>query len=293
MNVTKELLQKMINAPERYQVLEQNPFEVMYENNELPVILKPELVSDTYNKKMIIFDTETTGLNQSSDEIIELAFVVLTYNLRTYDIVSIDSLYDEFCEPTKEITSKITQVTGITPAMVAGKKITISDIEPYFPQRFLFVAHNAGFDRKFIDRKFPDLKDKPWADTLTEIDWSAKGFKKSNLEALMYGLGAFYTAHRAINDVLALLYVIDKTRSLEELILSASQKSVEVEVNIDYDHKQLVKDCGFRWFAQNKTWKRNYRKMNDWKADKEMMIGRGAKLSIVEMKLISSTERYK
>lgn len=292
MKITRELLDRIIKEPEKFQVLEQNPFEVLYDNDELPKVFREDLVNDKYNKRLVILDTETTGFNYTTDDIIELAFVVVTFNFQHNVLVSIDDYFDEFCEPTKEITKHITEITGITPAMVAGKTITIDDVKPHLPEKFLMVAHNAEFDRKFVDKKFPDLKNLPWADSLTEIDWGAKGFTKHSLEALMYKMDMFYTAHRAINDVLALLYVIVATNSVLEMSLSASKMSVDVEVDVDFAHKDLVKSCGFKWVGEHKTWKRNYRKMNDWTDDKKTLIEKGAKLNIVEIKLVSARERY-
>ena len=54
MKITRELLDRIIKEPEKFQVLEQNPFEVLYDNDELPKVFREDLVNDKYNKRIVI-----------------------------------------------------------------------------------------------------------------------------------------------------------------------------------------------------------------------------------------------
>lgn len=68
----------------------------------------------------IILDTETTDLDQTRDEVIELAMVAFTYR----DDGRIGNVVGEFTglrEPTVPICPEITRLTGITPEMIAGQ----------------------------------------------------------------------------------------------------------------------------------------------------------------------------
>lgn len=292
MKPTKELLEKIEKYPERYQIIEQNPLERLLDRDEKSYVFDQSLVGHPSNKHLVILDTETTGTNPAVDEIIELAFIVVTYNSDSFKIVSIDDMYDKFEEPSKPITEKTTQLTGITQEMVAGQRLSIDDIELHLPHEYTFIAHNAGFDRKFVDKRFPDLVKKPWADSLTEINWAGKGFKKHSLEMIMHTLGYFYTAHRAINDVLALFYAIVKSNSFEELIISANRQSLDIVISVAYDSKEVVKGFGFRWQGETKTWGKNYRTLDEWKREKEIISQRCKKFELVECKLVSAQERY-
>lgn len=289
--ITKELLERVEKYPERYQIIEQNPLERLLNSNQTSYVFNKELAGKSGNKHLVILDTETTGLNPSVDEIIELAFVVVTYS-PDYQLVSLDTMFDKFEEPSKPITVNTTKLTGITQEMVSGQKLSIDDIETYLPSEYTIVAHNAGFDRKFVDKRFPDLAHKPWADSLTEIPWVNKGFSKTSLEMIMYQLGFFYTAHRAINDVLALLFAIVKSDSLADLIISSTKSSLSVNIKVDYEDKEIVKNFGFKWNKDDKAWSRFYATLDEWKQDKEVLSSRCKYFALLECQIITAKERY-
>ena len=85
---------------------------------------------DDGNQKRIglILDVETTGLDPTRDEIIELAMLKFDYGSDG----SVFRVLDQFSrlrEPTVAIPIEITKLTGITSEMVAGKTITQDEIE--------------------------------------------------------------------------------------------------------------------------------------------------------------------
>ena len=133
------------------------------------------------------------------------------------------------------------------------------------------MAHNAGFDRKFVDRAFPELADKPWADSLTEIDWGKKGCHKKNLETLMYKLGYFYNAHRAVNDCLALGAVIHYNEAVQELYNNALKNTIEVHIKVSYDNKIFVKNLGMKFDGDKRTWYKSYTSAQQWEEDREYL----------------------
>lgn len=70
----------------------------------------------------ILLDTETTGLDHASDEIIELGLVKFDY---TPDgrIAGVRDTFSAFNEPSAPIPPEVTALTGITNEMVAGHRI--------------------------------------------------------------------------------------------------------------------------------------------------------------------------
>lgn len=93
----------------------------------------------------VVIDFETTGLNETFDEIIEVSAIKYENNL------CVDS-YVTFVKPTKPISSQITKINGITNSMVKDAP-DISDVIPklmYFIGDNIIVAHNANFDMKFL-----------------------------------------------------------------------------------------------------------------------------------------------
>ena len=93
-----------------------------------------------------VIDFETTGFDAAWDRIIEVGAVVV----RDGQIVA---SFAELLDPGTRIPYDVTQLTGITQAMVRGKPRP----EAVMPRLRAFlgdlpcVAHNAGFDKRFFD----------------------------------------------------------------------------------------------------------------------------------------------
>ncbi|MFC7292348.1 DNA polymerase III subunit epsilon [Hirschia litorea] len=118
----------------------------------------------------ICFDTETTGLNaKEGDRIIELGAVEIVNLLPT------GREFHRLIYPERAVSADTVRITGITDKMLAGKPV-FSD--PSVHQEFLdfigdapLVAHNAEFDRGFINEEFrriglPELSKDRFVDTL-------------------------------------------------------------------------------------------------------------------------------
>lgn len=65
-------------------------------------------------------DVETTGLDRSKDEIIELGMVAFDFDTAG-KIRRVIDVFSELRQPSTPISDKITRLTGITDEMVAGK----------------------------------------------------------------------------------------------------------------------------------------------------------------------------
>ncbi len=71
------------------------------------------------------------------------------------------------------------------------------------PDAVLVIAHNAGFDRRFLEKLAPGFALKAWACSQSQIDWEGEGIEGTRLSYLVAGAGYFYDKHRAVNDCLA------------------------------------------------------------------------------------------
>lgn len=201
----------------------------------------------------LFVDVETTGLDPSKDEIIELAMVPFRYSLDG-TIVDVGEAFDRLREPSAPIPASITALTGISDEMVAGQRIDPDEVTQFALSAAVVIAHNAAFDRKFLERFCPSFSLKPWACSMSEIDWAAEGFEGTKLAYLAVGCGFFYDRHRAANDCLAAVEVLSRSlpksgvNALGYLLARARVPTWRVWAEgSPFEFKDHLKSRGYRW----------------------------------------------
>ncbi|MBR1002439.1 MULTISPECIES: 3'-5' exonuclease [Bradyrhizobium] len=201
----------------------------------------------------ILLDTETTGLDHRTDELIELGMVKFDY---TPDgrIAGVRDTFSAFNEPSVPIPAEITALTGITDEMVAGHRIDDAAVSAFVDGSVITIAHNSGFDRKFAERYWPVFEQKAWACSATEVDWRKHGFAGAQLGYLLNGAGYFHQAHRAVDDCHAPLEILDFTLpttrapALALLLETARKKTVRIWAEQSpFELKDSLKRRGYRW----------------------------------------------
>jgi DNA polymerase-3 subunit epsilon len=201
----------------------------------------------------VIVDTETTGLDHTRDEVIELGMVAFSYNddSRIGDVIG---TYNALREPTVPITPEITRLTGITPEMVKGHTIDLAAVEAFIQPAHLVIAHNARFDRPFCERLAHGFSLKAWACSHAEISWSDYGFEGSKLGYLLSQCGWFHQGHRAVEDCHALLEVLaaplqgETACAMTYLLASARKALLRIWAEgSPFDMKDNLKKRGYRW----------------------------------------------
>lgn len=202
----------------------------------------------------ICIDTETTGLNHSSDTVIELGIVVFEFNNDTGDIIRIAGNYSGFEDPKRPIPDEITKITGITNEMVHGQRFNDEIIEKIAANASIVVAHNAAFDRPFIEKRFPAFQHLSWFCTASQIDWKLEGISSRSLEFILYKYGYYVDAHRALNDAEGLLGLlleqlpISKAPIFKILLANGSENIAKINaINAPYERKDTLKERGYRW----------------------------------------------
>lgn len=100
-------------------------------------------------------DVETTGLDPTRDEVVELATVWFTVRRDSGETQSYNSAYRSLSEPTRPIPRSATEIHGITDTMVAGCRTQESCLRPIVEASEFIVAHNERLDRAFLVRLFP------------------------------------------------------------------------------------------------------------------------------------------
>ncbi|MDF0662979.1 MULTISPECIES: 3'-5' exonuclease [unclassified Rhizobium] len=205
-----------------------------------------------FSRLGVILDTETTGLNHRNDEIIEIGAVAFTFD-DDGAIGDIVGIYGGLQQPSRPIPPEVTRLTGITDAMVEGQVIDIRPLSALIEPADLIIAHNAGFDRPFCEAFSRIFAGKAWACSVSEIDWSARGFEGTKLGYLVGQAGYFHDGHRAVDDCHALLEILDREQGDGESpfaeLYRASQRS---RIRIFAEHspfemKDHLKARGYRW----------------------------------------------
>ena len=168
--------------------------------------------------RLVLFDTETTGLVFSRDEIIEFAAIVVE---RVDGQVKVLREYDELItlSPGGFVPPMIEKLTGISTQDILerglAKTRVARDIGEMIQGNTLLIAYNAHFDLSFLyyfllrSGDPAILKGKDKLDLLTVYkDRRSYPHKLCNaIEA--YGLsGKVVNSHRAVDDVLATLAVM-------------------------------------------------------------------------------------
>ena len=170
--------------------------------------------------RLVLFDTETTGLQYNRDEIIEFAAVVVECRSGVPTIVR---EYDELIalSPGGFVPPKIEQLTGISTQDLREKGLpktrVARDIAEMIGGNTLLIAYNAHFDLSFLYYfllRHGDpmvLKGKDKLDLLT-VYKDRKPYPHRLANAIeAYGLaGKVVNSHRAVDDVIATVAVMEE-----------------------------------------------------------------------------------
>ena len=242
------------------------------QTSENKIILKnlgepaPELlITDQECISIVFLDTETTGVNRANDKIIELALKMTRFEKSSGMIISIDQVYESFNDPGEEISQEITMLTGISNDMVQGQSIDWGMVDTIIKDADIVVAHNASFDRAFVEKHSSVSPNKIWACSINDIDWLNRGFSSAKQELLCYWHGFYFEAHRAMNDVDALIHLLthssyDIDRPVRELIENSQKPTYVIfATNFNYDpvKKDIVKANKYKWNPEEKIWYKN------------------------------------
>ncbi len=158
---------------------------------------------EDFKKTYVILDIETTGLDPSSDDIIEIAAVKIEGG-------EICQRFEALLKTDKELPKEISAITGITRQAIdeEGKNPeSMIRLLRYFIGESEVVAHNPSFDLNFLNAHFKRYKIVPVdlnraVDTVELSRKFVKGLLSYSLESVVKNLflyeGKF---HRAFLDV--------------------------------------------------------------------------------------------
>jgi len=155
-----------------------------------------------FEDEIAVVDLETTGWDPERDRIIEVAAAIM----RGPEVVD---RFEMLVDPLVPIPLEITKLTGITPEMLRGQpgaEKAVSALIDFIGSRDI-VAHNASFDRGFVERVAGRRAlSGTWLDSLQVVRIALPRLRSHRLTdlAAAFGVDGGKPAHRAMPDVEAL-----------------------------------------------------------------------------------------
>jgi DNA polymerase-3 subunit epsilon len=203
----------------------------------------------------VVVDVETTGLDQDRDAVIQFCGIPFRYDPATGRIFDVGEPLTGYDDPGQPIPAFVTRLTGITDADVAGQRLDEDAITALLASAGLVIAHNASFDRPFLEKRLPAIfRDKPFACSVEGVPWDRYGFPSRRLEYLLYQRHRlFFDAHSAETDCQALLHALaepfeDGVLPMALLLEGARRKTLRIwAVGAAFDHKDTLKGRSYRF----------------------------------------------
>ena len=171
----------------------------------LPAAAAEMLDIEDASREAAFLDVETTGFDPVHDRVIEIALLIA----RGPEVVE---RYSTLVAPGIPVPHEATQLTGIDDAMVEGApqiEAAIAEVLGLIGDRDV-VAHNAGFDRAFVEeaarrvgRRAPGV----WLDSLQLTRIALPRLASHRLRDLAEAFALPAAGHRAADDVEAMFAV--------------------------------------------------------------------------------------
>jgi DNA polymerase-3 subunit epsilon len=154
----------------------------------------------------VVFDSETTGLNPDTDQVVQLGAVRVVNGK-----VVRSEIFETLVHPGISIPKRSTDVHGINDTMVSEAPTFGEVCESFraFAVNSVLVAHNAAFDMAFLDRqtsKMDQRFDHPVLDTVLISAVIFGGSALHTLDAICDRLGITipeHQRHTAMGDAIA------------------------------------------------------------------------------------------
>lgn len=205
--VEEEKEEEIRSVNDRYYYVFPEPHIEMFQDNLF--IEKQEIGDYLNNHDVVVFDIETTGLEATKCEIIEIGAVKLHKG-------KITETFETLIKPNSSIPDEITELTGIDDKMVANAP-NLRQVMPDF-YKFCYgttiMAYNIDFDYKFISihgKKLGYIFDNKQIDVLYLARAFVVGLKNFKLSTVCKKLGvSLENAHRAVHDAMATAEVVIK-----------------------------------------------------------------------------------
>jgi DNA polymerase-3 subunit epsilon len=196
-------------------------------------------------ERLLIVDTETTGLSPAKGRCIEVGAVLFHVPSRAV-LSQLSFLLPCSSNPAERVNGIAAAVTRLD----QPREQSLACLEAMAAAADVLVAHNAAFDRQWFGREeLPSLQ-RPWLCSMEDIRWPAQRHLRATPSvrdlALAYGVPV-WAAHRALTDCIYIAQVFEREEQLEALLQQALLPRKLYRARLPYDQRHLAKEAGFRW----------------------------------------------
>ena len=189
----------------------------------------------------VVVDLETTGLNAALDSIVEIGAVKMVNG-------EIVEEWSTMVNPGIYVPTECTQISGITTEMLKDSpklEDVMDDFLKILGTDSIFVAHNADFDRTFLNSHLEKMQRAPMPNPYL---CTFKLAKTVHPNLSKYGLGSLTTtfgielpqAHRALHDARATAQLLSKFLKVLQNGGLKQLKDIPHIQNLPKDVKNLV-----------------------------------------------------
>lgn len=214
--------------------------------------------------KLVIFDTETTGLNLKEDKIIDLAAVIYDTKHKTI----CDVFNRLILRSNLVLTNNIISLTGITNEMLFDlgrdeQACYIAYLNFILGTDYILSHNYFKFDGPILKNNMKSYmfelpKETTALDSLIDVPYP-KSIKIRQLKYLAMEHGYIMAkAHRALDDVLALTHIISKY-DFKDILNYSQEEQLELIAPkdvVNFQNRHLAKDNGFHFNGEAKEWVR-------------------------------------
>jgi len=195
--------------------------------------------------RLLIVDTETSGLDPVSGKCLEVGAVLFDVPHRAV-LSQLSFLLPASANPARH-------VNGIDPAVTRLEqpwRQSLQMLAAMVSGADAVLAHNAAFDRQWFGIEPLPALDLPWICSMDDIRWPADRHLKHRPSvqalALAYGVPV-WAAHRALTDCIYLVQVLERCEQLEQLLVEAQEPRQLFCAQLPYAERFRAKQAGFRW----------------------------------------------
>ncbi|MBC7533332.1 MAG: hypothetical protein H7318_17305 [Oligoflexus sp.] len=201
----------------------------------------------------VVLDLETSGMEVGKDQIIEVG--ILEFCVGEDGKPQITNMYSAVEDPGFPLSPEIQKLTGLKDETVKGQRVNWAYVREILERASLVVAHNASFDRSFIELR-AELQglDLHWACSMKHIDWEGKGFRTRALNYLAADHGFVNPfAHRALFDCATTFRIVEPYFG-ELLSRSYLQEMRILATGAAFEAKDKLRAARYRWDPQQRVW---------------------------------------